>query len=450
MRTYWKLFQNWQNYMKKKIKLSEGNQTFCMAPWTHTYLSPQTERRMCCASREPAQSFRQYIDREGDLKEYNPETLEQHWNNEHMKSVRKRMMAGETLTECQVCNDKLLNTDVYRDYFNNLFRHKIDDAFAKTDDTGHTEMKTVSFDYRFNNLCNFKCRQCGDMLSSSWESEQRNYNMWSDTNQPWMSSPLREQIKLFQDTQVVKEFMNAVEDRSIEEIYWVGGEPLMWDIHWDSMARIIDLGIQDQVYARYNTNLSRIDCKGKNLFRDILSKFKDWQICASIDGTGVIGEYIRTGLKYNQFLDHFTQGLAFARHKRQMQLDFTITMPGLLELKNIFDLSQRLNAKLLTKVTFAFDARQLMSPMSLPRQLLNTIVDENLEYIKKRSTPLQQSLIDVLENMKNRPTFEEEYKDIEQIKQGKKRIEKIDTIRKTDIKKILEQDKRMLEWWNDI
>ena len=34
----------------------------CMAPWTHTYLSPQTERRMCCASREPAQSFEQYID----------------------------------------------------------------------------------------------------------------------------------------------------------------------------------------------------------------------------------------------------------------------------------------------------------------------------------------------------------------------------------------------------
>ena len=55
----------------KKIKPTQGNRTFCMAPWTHTYLSPQTERRMCCASREPAQSFRQYIDREGDLKDYN-------------------------------------------------------------------------------------------------------------------------------------------------------------------------------------------------------------------------------------------------------------------------------------------------------------------------------------------------------------------------------------------
>ena len=34
--------------------------TLCMAPWTHTYLSPQTERRMCCASREPAQNFEDF------------------------------------------------------------------------------------------------------------------------------------------------------------------------------------------------------------------------------------------------------------------------------------------------------------------------------------------------------------------------------------------------------
>jgi hypothetical protein len=34
------------------------------------------------------------------------------------------MMAGETLPECEVCNDKLLNTDVYRSYFNQMFGHK--------------------------------------------------------------------------------------------------------------------------------------------------------------------------------------------------------------------------------------------------------------------------------------------------------------------------------------
>ena len=98
----------------KRIKPSEGNKTFCMAPWTHTYLSPQTERRLCCASREPAQSFKQYIDTGNDANEYKPLTLKEHWNSDHMKSVRLRMMAGEELSECEVCDHKLLNTDVYR------------------------------------------------------------------------------------------------------------------------------------------------------------------------------------------------------------------------------------------------------------------------------------------------------------------------------------------------
>ncbi len=48
--------------------------TLCMAPWTHTYLSPQTERRLCCASREPAQNFKQYIDTSDADGIYNPLT----------------------------------------------------------------------------------------------------------------------------------------------------------------------------------------------------------------------------------------------------------------------------------------------------------------------------------------------------------------------------------------
>ena len=160
----------------------------CLAPWVHTYLSPQTERRMCCASREPARNFEQYIDTSSGTGEYHPLTLDKHWNSEHMRLVRLRMLAGETLPECEVCNDKLLNTDVYRSYFNQLFGHKYEEAVASTDATGHTTMKPVSWDYRFSNLCNFKCRMCGDMLSSSWESEQRQHNMinWNNPKNNWM------------------------------------------------------------------------------------------------------------------------------------------------------------------------------------------------------------------------------------------------------------------------
>ena len=129
-----------------------------MAPWTHTYLSPQTERRLCCASREPAQNFEQYIDTSDGTGQYIPITLEEHWNSKHMKSVRRRMMAGETLPECDVCNSKLLNTDVYRAYFDRLFGSKYELAMVLTRADGSTDMKPVSWDYRFRNLCNFKCR----------------------------------------------------------------------------------------------------------------------------------------------------------------------------------------------------------------------------------------------------------------------------------------------------
>ena len=426
----------------KRIKPSEGNKTFCMAPWTHTYLSPQTERRMCCASREPAQSFKQYIDTGNDAKEYKPLTLKEHWNSDHMRSVRLRMMAGEELPECQVCDHKLLNTDVYRSYWNKLFANRIDEAFEKTDDTGATIMQTISFDYRFNNLCNFKCRMCGDMLSSSWEAETRKNKTWDKDSQPWMASPLREQITHFQDTQVVQEFVDAVETKTIKEIYWCGGEPLMWEMHWRAMQRIIELGFAKEVYVRYNTNLSRTSLKGIKLF-DLLPEFQDWQICSSLDGTGEVGEYIRDGLNYEQWLRNFKEGLAVAKTAREMRLDYTITMPGLLELKNMFDLSQELNTEILTKVMFTFSNDEILSPLALPKELLHTIIDEALEYMEPRATRKQRALIEVLKNLKNRETFTA-------TKKGKERQDRIDKIRRQDITKILSRDKRILDWWTSI
>ena len=308
-----------------------------MAPWTHTYLSPQSERRMCCASREPAQNFEQYIDTQAGSGKYIPITLDEHWNSEHMRSVRRRMIAGETLPECEVCNDKLLNTSVYRSYFNQLFGDKYLQVLEHTDSEGYTTMKPVSWDYRFSNLCNFKCRMCGDMLSSSWESEQRQHNMinWADPKNEWMRPEIKHQIEQFQSSQIEKEFSDAVEDHRIEEVYWVGGEPLMYEQHWRYMRRIIELGDGKNVYARYNTNLSRTRYRGIDLYNDILFGLRDWQICASIDGTGRIGEYIRTGLNYQEWLENFKRGVSVARHRRQMRIDFTLTLPGMFEVENI-------------------------------------------------------------------------------------------------------------------
>jgi hypothetical protein len=423
--------------------------TLCMAPWTHTYLSPQTERRICCASREPAQNFQQYIDTAAGTGKYIPITLEQHWNGEHMRSVRQRMMAGETLPECEVCNDKLLNTDVYRSYFNHLFGHKYEEAMRTTDANGHTDMLPVSWDYRFSNLCNFKCRTCGDMLSSAWESEQRQHSMidWSDPKNNWMRPEVRSQISAFQDTYVEQEFAKAVEEHRVEEVYWVGGEPLMYEQHWRYMRRIIELGDGGRVYARYNTNLSRIHYRGLDLFEDIIGHIRDWQICASLDGTGATGEYIRTGLDFEDWCANFQRGVDRQRHPRQMRIDFTLTLPGLFEVENIQRLADRFGVEVLAKVMFAFTPDVVLSPLALPRDILHDNIDRLLPAARG-------ALRDVLQQLKDRPTFQEQWPDQYRaaIAQGKARIEKLEQIRqdKFTMTDILKQHKGIYDWWQSI
>ena len=429
--------------------------TLCMAPWTHTYLSPQTERRMCCASREPAQNFEQYIDTSAGTGRYIPVTLDEHWNSEHMKSVRARMMAGETLPECEVCNDKLLNTDVYRSYFNSLFGHKYLQAMEHTDATGYTTMKPVSWDYRFSNLCNFKCRMCGDMLSSAWESEQRQHAMIDFTNPKnnWMRPEVKVEIEKFQDTQVEQEFARAVEEHQVEEVYWVGGEPLMYEQHWRYMQRIIELGDGPNVYARYNTNLSRINYRGVNLFRDILCRLRDWQVCASIDGTGRIGEYIRSGLDFNQWLENIREGLAYNRSRRQIRLDFTLTTPGLFEVQAIQTLAQELGVDVLAKVVFSFSPDIIMSPLALPKDVLHPWIDEIVNGTPEER-PLTGPLRDILIQLKTRPTFAEQWPDTYQagLRKGKARTLEIERIRKDQytFRDIMSLRPAALEWYDSI
>jgi hypothetical protein len=427
----------------------------CLAPWTHTYLSPQTERRMCCASREPAQNFQQYIDTTSGTGRYIPITLEEHWNGDHMRDVRRRMLAGETLPECDVCNNKLLNSSVYRDYFTNLFGHKWSEVVATTDATGATTMKPVSWDYRFSNLCNFKCRMCGDKLSSSWETELKGMNAvtkeyWEQPDNLWMKPDVKKQITAFQDSVVEQEFAQAVEEHRVEEVYWVGGEPLMYEQHWRYMRRIIELGDGRNVYARYNTNLSRIEYGGWNLYKDILLGLRDWQICASIDGTGATGEYIRTGLDYEQWKRNFEAGVAVQQHSRQMRIDFTLTLPGLTEVVNIVKLAKQYQVSLLTKLCFAFDPSISMSAQILPRKLLNAWVDD----IETELGADVHYVADLLNQLRTQPTFEEQWPDTYLAGQRKAKftVSNLEAYRRDTytLEHILAQRPEVQAWWKQI
>jgi hypothetical protein len=440
-----------------KIKPSEGNETFCMAPFSHTYLSPQSERRLCCASREKASWATQYIDSEksNNDSDYKPATLEEHWNSPYMMDIRKRLMAGEEISQCQVCNDKILNINTYRGYFNNrLFGHKIDEAFEKTNDDGYTEMKPISYDYRISNLCNFKCRMCGDQLSSQWEAEKRMMGHYDRGHDAWATKKYKPLIENFQKEVAEKELWDAVYDKRIEEIYWVGGEPLMWDIHWDIMKYLVDTGQSKDVIVRYNTNLSRTSYKGINLY-DLLPHFKYVNVSASVDGVGENVEYVRHGLDWDKWLINFKDGLFLNKiyGDESIVLDVTITSMGLLSMKELFDLALELDVASYIKKTFAFDSSIIMSPSMFPRPILELMIDDILGYMRPKVTPKTQIYVDALEDLRQCKTFEETYDNVNTgLKEGKQRMQQIDEIRKNSgkLEEIFSQYPELISWWSKI
>jgi len=288
------------------------------------------------------------------------------------------------------------------------------------------------------------------MLSSAWETEQRKNNMinWSNPKNNWMRPEIKKDIIAFQEDSVENEFRQAVEEHRVEEIYWVGGEPLMYEQHWRYMNRIVELGDGPKLYARYNTNLSRVNYKGIDLYNDILTNIRDYQICASLDGTGDIGEYIRTGLDYDQWLENFKRGLDIMRYTRQWRIDFTLTLPGLFEVENIQQLADELGVEILAKTVFTFTPDVVLSPLALPRELLDSKVNEIIKCVKS------PALQDVLEQLKKRPTIQEQWPDDYQsgMQKGKRRILELERIRKDafTLDKILQRDSKIHEWWQNI
>ena len=445
----WKtVFAEWAERAEQENNV-EG---FCVAPWTHTYLSPQGERRLCCASREPAQNFRQYIDTGDGEGEFVALPLSKWWNGDQIREIRRSWLRGIVPSACEVCDKKLLNTNVYKDYFTHLFGDMTQEIKDNTDPHGYTTLEPISFDYRYSNVCNFTCRMCGDMLSSRWEIEVQKNDMvdWTNPKNSWMKPKNRHAIRHFVRNHAVPEFRAAIENKSVREIYWVGGEPLLYDEHWEFMQRIIELEYADRVRVRYNTNLSYMG-KERDLL-ELLSHFPHWEICASLDATGSIGEYVRSGLDYGVWLSNFKRAVRDQRSSRQVRIDHTLTLPGMFDLGGILSLSDQLRVHVLSKVVFAFSPDIMLSPLALPKHILHPWIDELLDTLP--FTERSQALRDVLQHLKTRKTFEEEYPDTHRAAavRGKAHLLKLEKIRsdKLTMEDILAARPAVLEWWKKI
>jgi len=260
--------------------MSETN-TQCILPWIHLHTWPNNTVYPCCMTPQdqPAGSL-------------DTHSLREIFNSEQMRTMRLEMMQGLEPSACTRCfEQERAGQFSMRNDVNKRFAHHTDIIETTQIDGTVDEMRMPYWDFRFSNICNFKCRSCGPQLSTGWYDDHKRLS--NGTLPPGCPDPDRpmtmwEQIEPLFD--------------SVEEIYFAGGEPLIMEEHYRILNHLIELGRTD-VKLRYNTNFSRMRYKSLDVI-DAWRHFPHVKIDASLDGMGAQAEYIRKGTTWQNILDN--------------------------------------------------------------------------------------------------------------------------------------------------
>ena len=258
------------------------NTTLCAVPWMHLNFEPNGKVVPCCLT-----SHHNYF--AGDLK---TETIDEIWNSDNMKKLRKEMIEGKRPSICDTCWKKEDVTGKSgRIYHNRDFPEVIEKIPAITLEDGTcTEMNLKYWDFRFSNLCNFKCRSCGPRYSSAWVPDAKKLG-YIDQEKVW-------NIESVED----KPNIDFLEDQidNVKRIYFAGGEPLLMPEHWQILDKLVE-GKRFDVKLSYNTNCSVLEYGKKN----VIEYWKQWnvgklEVWPSIDEIGNRAELIRSGTVWNK------------------------------------------------------------------------------------------------------------------------------------------------------
>jgi GGDEF domain-containing protein len=118
----------------------------------------------------------------------------------------------------------------------------------------------------------------------------------------------------------------------------------------------------------------------------------------------------------------------------------------------MFDVARSLDVKSYFKFTYAFDPSVVMSPFCLPKNILEPLVNDLLEYIEPNLTWKTKVYKESLVSLINRESFDEQwpnsYKD--GLKRGKEFQVYLDDLRNTKLKFVDTLHGDAVDWWDRI
>ena len=275
--------------------------TFCMHPFTG--LATREDGAICaCCRSHPV----------GNIQE---QTLEEIWNNDTMKRIRKQVLTGYRPPECEPCfslEDQGVESLRLRHVLGKIPEARIKlypnaVSTMRSDYTMPFEIPTMEL--KLNNLCNLKCRMCHPMDSTSW-------NDWSEVKDFYKKEgnimyAIVEEHGLEQKPHLDKFQDNPEWWASLEKLLphfrrveFAGGEPLMDPQHYRILDMLAPYG--HQIEIKYATNLTMLGKSNRTIW-EYWPKFKSVAVNVSIDGIGASYEYIRGNASWAELINNIKQ-----------------------------------------------------------------------------------------------------------------------------------------------
>lgn len=288
--------------------------SFCPELWSQIEIDAQGDFKICCLANHD-KDFGMAMDEEGNVMNVLTHSIQEAMNSKTHRDHRLLLKQNIRPKRCASCYDSeqvtngteskrqsaiMLSNGKIPEYVN------VDNADSMTNEDGTIRSNVVVLDLRFGNLCNYKCVMCSPQHSNQW------YDDWIALGNEHFNKGLKkysfekdehgryqmDQTRWWEFDIWWKQFDEIAPQ--IRKIYFTGGEPLLVPAMQKILDILIERGLSKNIMLRYDTNLSVINPK-------VIDKWKQFRkniLCVSIDDTFERYNLIRNPGNYERFIEN--------------------------------------------------------------------------------------------------------------------------------------------------
>jgi organic radical activating enzyme len=322
-------------------------------------------------------------------------------NTAFKKERRVEMLEGKRCDECSYCwrvednNEPGIFSDrVYKSHI-----YTADDILKLQEMDPNDNIDPKTLEISFDNLCNLSCTYCNAEFSSTWASDIKSNGPYQgmQTDGGHTYENFAEHAMPFgpknEDNLFIKKFFEWFHSSlkgNLQELRVTGGEPSRSPYFWKLLDECEGTNFDFAVNSNLMMDQERI---GKLI--EAASRFENFDLYTSCESYGAHAEFVRHGLKYDQWRSNLIQFTKTAKYRRILIMmtisalsiwsitDFmtdVLNMRKEVNLPNLFNMSLNI---------LRFPSLQSINMITQPEK--NRLADKIEEFATNRCSELQEA-----------------------------------------------------------